>query len=102
MKTAVIDIESAIPEGELLDGITSTRAKEILAKELINSHRERADRVAREVGGTVRTDWKPGWYIRRGSHIVFGGDFILAASRWQVNVPDNFDPEQAATSASVR
>jgi hypothetical protein len=102
VKTTKIDIESAIPEGELLDSITSTRAKEQLAKELIDSHRERADRAAREIGGTVRTDWKPQWYIRRGSHVTFGGDFILAASRWQVNVPNNFDPREAATSASAR
>jgi len=102
MKTTKIDIESAIPEGEMLDVLTSTQAKNQLAKELINSHRERADRAAREVGGTVRTDWTPEWYIRRGSHVTFGGDFILAASRWQVDVPNNFDPKQAAMSASVR
>jgi len=102
MRSTLIDIESAIPEGELLDGITSTEAKERLAKELIDSHRSRADRAAREVGGTVRTDWKPQWYIRRGSHVTFGGDFILAASRWQVWVPDGFDPATAASSASAR
>lgn len=102
MKTAKIDIESAIPEGEMMDNLTSTEMKNRLAKELIDSHRERADRAAREVGGTVRTDWTPEWYIRRGSHVTFGGYFLLCASRWMVDVPNNFDAREAAASASAR
>ena len=102
MRTTYIDIETNVEKGELLDNLNSTEAKNQLAKELIDSHREKADRCAREIGGTVRTDWKPQWYIRRGSHISFGGDFVLAASRWAVWVPDSFNPELAASSASVR
>lgn len=100
MKCVKIDVESAIPEGELLDTIWTTERKEQLAKDIINSHREKADRVATDAGGQLRTDTAPEFYIRRGSDLVAGGDFLLSASRWQVWVPDNFDPAIASTMSS--
>lgn len=99
MKCVKIDIESAIPEGELLDAVTSTASKNLLAKQVIDSHRHRADEVAEGVGGTVRTDRAPEFYIRRGSDILEGGDFLLAASRWEVWVPEGFDPMDASTAS---
>lgn len=101
VKEVEIDIVSEIPAGEILDDITSTAGQQAVAKELIDSHRARADVVARSVGGQVRTDWKPGWYIRRGSHLIIGGDWILAASRWKVWVPNSFEPQRAAGKTGV-
>jgi hypothetical protein len=99
MKCVKIDIESAIPEGELLDTIWSTQRKTQLAKQIIDSHRHRADAVAHEAGGELRTDRVPEFYIRRGSDLVAGGDFLLSASRWEVWVPDDFDPQRAASDS---
>lgn len=94
MKCVKIDIESAIPEGELLDGLFTTNLKEELAKKIIDQHRSRADDAAHLAGGSLRTDTVPEFYIRRGSDIVAGGDFLLTASRWDVWVPDNFEPSE--------
>lgn len=99
MKCVKIDIESAIPEGELQDTLWSTERKNALAKEIINAHREKADAVAVMAGGSLRTDTPPEFYIRRGSDLVAGGDFLLTASRWDVWVPDNFDPQRASNDS---
>jgi hypothetical protein len=98
MKCVKIDIESAIPEGELQDTLWSTERKNALAKEIINAHREKADAAAAEVGGSLRTDTPPEFYIRRGSDLVAGGDFLLTASRWDVWVADDFDPARASAA----
>lgn len=92
MKPWKIDVESAIPEGELADGLFSTQMKNELAKEIIDQHRETADKVAADAGGSLRTDRVPEFYIRRGSDIEKGGDFLLTASRWEAWVPNGFDP----------
>lgn len=99
MKSVKIDIESAIPEGELADGLFSTQKKDELAKQIINQHRHRADEVASSAGGSLRTDRVPEFYIRRGSDLIEGGDFLLTASRWEVWVPDNFDPQRASETS---
>lgn len=100
MKCVKIDVETAQPESGLVDGLVSTNAKDELAKRIINQHRETADRIARDAGGELRTDRVPEWYIRRGADIVAGGeDLLLTASRWEVWVPDNFDPERAAADS---
>jgi len=96
MKPWKIDIESAIPEGELADGLFSTEKKNELAKQIIDQHRHRADEVASSAGGELRTDRVPEFYIRRGSDLIKGGDFLLTASRWECWVPDSFDPQRAA------
>lgn len=90
-----IDVESATPDGELLDAVNSTVRKNDLAKQIIDQHRHRADEVAIGAGGSLRTDTPPEFYIRRGSDLIEGGDFLLTASRWQAWVPDNFDPARA-------
>lgn len=94
MKCVKIDVESEIPEGELADVLFSTQKKNELARQVIESHRAQADAAARTAGGEVRTDTTPEFYIRRGSHVIEGGDFLLTASRWDVWVPDNFEPSE--------
>jgi|SRR6187549_1297605 len=98
MKCVKIDIESAIPQGELIDVLWSRERKNTLAKEIINSHREKADAAASAAGGSLRTDTPPEFYIRRGADLVAGGDFLLTASRWDVWVPDTFDPARASAA----
>jgi hypothetical protein len=92
VKCVKIDVESAIPEGELADGLFSTQMKEELAKKIIDQHRHTADQIVDGVGGSLRTDRVPEFYIRRGSDLIEGGDFLLTASRWEAWVPDGFDP----------
>jgi hypothetical protein len=99
VKCVKIDVESAIPEGELADGLFSTFMKNDLAKKIIDQHRHRADEAASSVGGSVRTDRVPEFYIRRGSDLVEGGDFLLTASRWDVWVPDGFDPKRVDSAS---
>lgn len=99
MKPWKIDIESAIPEGELADGLFSTSMKDELAKKIIDQHRHSADAAALSAGGQLRTDKVPEFYIRRGSDLIEGGDFLLTASRWEAWVPDNFDPQRAAEAS---
>lgn len=99
MKIVKIDIEQELPAGEFLDGFRSTQEKTIASKAIINQAREKADQEARLVGGRVRVDMKPEFYIRRGSHVLLGGDLMLVASRWSVEVPDSFDPHTAASAS---
>lgn len=103
MKIAYIDVESARPESQLTEGLIvqgGTSASQALAKQIIDLHRETADRIAREAGGELRTDHKPEFYLRRGADIVAGGeDLLLTASRWAIWVPDNFDPERASAAS---
>lgn len=95
-KTTFLDVEVPIEQGELLDALTSTQAKNRLSAEIIEKHRVKAEEEARAVGGRLQTDTMPEWYIRRGSDLVNGGDYILTASRWTVLVPNSFDPKFAA------
>lgn len=96
MKTTFLDIEVPIEQGELLDAIQSTQDKNKLSAEIIEKHRVKAEEEARAVGGRLQTDTVPEWYIRRGSDLINGGDYILTASRWTILVPNSFDPQYAA------
>jgi hypothetical protein len=95
MKSQQIDVEVAIEEGEALDALISTGGKNVLATEIVEKHRVKAEEEVRRVGGRLRTDRAPEFYIRRGSDLINGGDFILSASRWWCEVPNVFDPAQA-------
>lgn len=94
MKDVQIDVHLEIPRGEIADEIYTTEDKDALAAEIVERVREHAVVVARNVGGTVRTDRKPEFYIRRGTHVLSGGDWLLVASRWWVTVPNWFEPTQ--------
>lgn len=97
MKRAQIDVSLEIPYGEMLDSIGSTADKNALAAALVERVRGKAEEEARRVGGRVVTDTPPEFYIRRGSHVVKGGDWFLVASRWTVDVPNAFDERHATT-----
>ena len=96
MKTTYVDIELPVNEAGLYENITSTAQKNALAADLVERCRVKAEQVAREVGGRLRMDRAPEFYIRRGSDLVEGGDYLLVASRWAVDVPNAFDPAHAA------
>lgn len=76
----------------MLDTITTTQAKNALSAEIVEKSRMTADQMARAVGGWVRTDRMPEWNIARKASVLLGGDFLLVASRWWCEVPDDFDP----------
>lgn len=99
MKDVQIDVELAIPQGEIVDAVSSTFGKNVLAKDIIDRVRQRADDEAHRVGGRLHTDRIPEFYIRRGSDVIHGGDFLLVASRWWVSVPNAFDPARAAAAS---
>lgn len=101
MKDVQMDVHLEVPRGELLDIITSTKDKDALAAALVERVRDHADKVARGVGGTVRTDRIPEFYIRRGAHVTDGGDWLLVASRWWVTVPNWFDPKSMPNTTAV-
>lgn len=92
MKDVQIDVILPIPNGEIADQIRTTVEKNMVAAEIVENSRHGAETLAARVGGRVRTDRQPEWYIRRGSHFVHGGDYLLVASRWWVTVPNWFDP----------
>jgi hypothetical protein len=95
MKDQFLDVEIAIPQGELMDDLHSTAKKDALSAALVEKARVKAEEEVRLVGGRLRTDRAPEFYIRRGSHIIDGGDFMLVASRWACVVPNSFDPTHA-------
>ncbi len=97
MKTQQIDVEVAIAQGDLLDALNTTADKERVSKEIIDKHRAKAEEEVRAVGGRLHTDTMPEWYIRRGSDLIEGGDYVLTASRWTCSVPNAFDPAHAAS-----
>lgn len=96
MKDHFIDVQVPIEHGEALDKIISTGGKNALAAEIVEKHRVKAEQEVRAVGGKLRTDRAPEFYIRRGADLVHGGDYILTASRWACTVPNSFDPEFAS------
>jgi hypothetical protein len=96
VKEAKIDVEVAINEAGLVENLYTTERKEELSAELVEKCRVKAEAEVRLVGGRLRTDRMPEFYIRRGSDLVEGGDYLLVASRWHVDVPNSFDPQHAA------
>lgn len=94
MKPGWIDVLLEVNSEDVVtryENMTTTEAKEAMAQELVEASRVGAEERCREVGGRLRTDSKPEWHIRRGSHILVGGDYLLVASRWQADVPNAFD-----------
>lgn len=99
MKAQMIDVELAVARGEIADSLFTTQDKNALATALIERVRGKAEEEARAVGGRLQTDTLPEFYIRRGSHVTFGGDYLLVASRWTVLVPDQFDMRRASAAS---
>lgn len=96
VKPAQIDVELEIPYGEILDQIGTTADKNVVATIVVERCRHEALRLAEEAGGSLNMARPPEFYIRRGSHVTFGGDFMLVASRWWCEMPNDFDPQRAA------
>lgn len=96
-----MDVHLEVPRGELIDEVRTTADKNAIAADLVERSRQHAEEVAGRVGGKLRTDRQPEWYIRRGSHVTEGGDFLLVASRWWVTVPNWFDPASMPNRTTV-
>jgi hypothetical protein len=91
MKDTFLDVEVAVPSASLADNLYTTELKDELSAQLVEKCRVEAEQRAREVGGRVRTDRAPEFYIRTGGDLVTGEEFLLVASRWSVVVPNAFD-----------
>ena len=96
MKTTFLDVLVEIDQADLLDGLTTTEKKDALSTEIVEKHRTKAEQECREAGGRLVVDTAPQFSVSRGSNVLLGGDFILTASRWTVEVPESFDPAEAA------
>lgn len=92
-KEAQIDVEMEVPVNDYLVG------DEAFARGLIEKMREKADAEARLAGGTLRTDRLPELNTMRATSPIFGGDLLLVASRWWVEVPESFDPGRASAAS---
>lgn len=97
MKTTFLDVELAVDDAALVENLTTTEQKNALATDIVERCRVKADQEARAVGGRLRMDRPPEFYIRRGSDLVHGGDYLLVASRWAVDVPNAFDSGRASS-----
>lgn len=89
MKDAWLDTEIEIP----LDEATArSGVGDDLAKEIINTLRDHAQRVLlRDAGASayVRTDRMPETVSARKTSPILGGDLLLVRMRWPVVVPDS-------------
>ncbi len=77
-----IDVTVEVPYHELPSN------DEEAAKTIIGLLRHKADEVCAESGARLRTDRLPEVIVKRGAHVLVGGDYVLAASRWAVVMPE--------------
>lgn len=95
MKREAIDVELEIPYAEI-QRYPSQRAA---TREILGKLRHTAETKAAEVGGALASTVLPEIVIKRTSSILLGGDLMLVAARWQVDVPESFRPDAAQHAA---
>lgn len=86
MRPAQIDIQMEVQVTYDLDSAADPR----FWAEATEAMLHKADEVASSVGGRVRTDRPPEILSKIGTHNLVGGEWVLVASRWWVDVPDDF------------
>lgn len=86
MRIAQLDVNLEIPEHDL--GLIPAGERD---RYVVETLKAKAEDAAEEVGGRVRYDMPPEIRVGRGSHLLFGGDYFLCASRWNVEVPETAD-----------
>jgi hypothetical protein len=102
VKPAYLDVLLEINSLDLVNrydaSLTNKAKAEELSRELAEASTEAAKAKAHHDGIRIFTDHGPTeTYIRRGSHVLAGGDFLLVATRWKGEVRESFDPDRANT-----
>lgn len=85
-KVQKIDITLEVPKADLV-----SMGRDAAARYCIEKLRHGAETKAHEVGGRVLLDRQPEFIIEEGSRLDTGGDWLLMAGRFEVEVPDSFD-----------
>lgn len=87
MKRVQLDTEIEIPFTDI-EALGRDRATDIVLKRL----RLKAYDVAAEVKGELVPSILPEIVMKRTSSVLLGGDIMLVAARWTVDVPEAFEP----------
>lgn len=86
MKLQKIDILLEVPKSDLV-----ALGRDGAARYVVEKLRHGAEDKAHEVGGRVVVDRAPEIMIQEGSRLDVGGDWLLLAGRFWLEVPDTFD-----------
>jgi hypothetical protein len=84
----MLDTEIEIPFSDI-ERLGRSDATELVLKRL----RLKAYDVAASVKGELVPTVMPEIVIKRTSSVLLGGDLLLVAARWTVDVPESFDPQ---------
>jgi hypothetical protein len=92
VKRQALDTEVEIPYQE----IAAYGSAELAQEQILGHLRRKAIEEAEKKHGRLAATVLPEIVIKRTSSILLGGDLLLVAARWQVDVPDSFVPEGRA------
>lgn len=88
MKTEFLDTEIAVPFTDVIALGGAEAAFPIIMRRM----REHADTIAHSKKGHVVPTAMPETVVKRTSSLLLGGDLLLVAARWAVEVPESFRP----------
>lgn len=88
MKTQFLDTEISVPFTDIVAMGGAEAAFPIIMRRM----REEADTIAHSAKGNVIATRMPETVVKRTSSLLLGGDLLLVAARWAVEVPESFRP----------
>lgn len=88
MKTEFLDTEIAVP----FTDVVALGGAEAAFPVIMRRMREQADAIAHSARGHVIPTAMPETVVKRTSSVLLGGDLLLVAARWSVEVPESFRP----------
>jgi hypothetical protein len=88
MKIQSLDTEIAVPFTDIVALGGAEKAFPIIMRRL----REQADTIAFSAKGRIIATRMPETVVKRTSSMILGGDLLLVAARWSVEVPESFRP----------
>lgn len=96
MKAAEVCVRMEVPLNE--DDLKDMSDPAFMCQ-AIEYMRSEADKLAATVGGHVVTDRTPSFVPPQvTSHAILGGNWLLMASKWWVEVPDHVDVDAFLTN----
>jgi hypothetical protein len=88
MKVELLDTEIAVP----FTDIVAMGGGEVAMPVIMRRMREHADTLAHAARGHVMPERMPEIVVKRTSSLLLGGDLLLVAARWSIEVPESFQP----------
>lgn len=88
MKNQFLDTEISVPFTEIVAMGGAEAAFPVIMRRM----RQEADSIAHTVKGHVVPTALPETVVKRTSSLLLGGDLLLVAARWTVEVPESFRP----------